>query len=233
MRDEIIRLAEQIIMNGEIADEYREAFYASVEARSQTSERFRKIAEEAEGKYNLAIAGLAAKIGAPVELDGPPAEPGQYWLFTPAFPEEGDPEKLESVKVFRASDSSLVFDDNHKRLHRVGMYSKKEGCRWWTCPKPKGFPDKETICEACLKNVIDVDGCICRLFYGLGKDGSDLPPIPVRGQPLLGDEIARCPVCFAKVGNFHHHGCRMEICPACSEKVVHCFCWEDKMLEKL
>lgn len=92
-----------------------------------------------------------------------------------------------------------------------------------------------THCSLCESETAVVDGCReRRLVYDV-DDPSELDDVdpddmvkPFRygEEPRFDDTEARgeCPECNARVGEYHHPGCRIEQCPECEEQLQFCEC---------
>jgi hypothetical protein len=79
------------------------------------------------------------------------------------------------------------------------------------------------ICEYCLLEMHDADGC--RKLPVQTAEG-DFDPIPYGSEsrvepPRPGQ---RCHDCCALPGNYHHVGCDWEECPRCHRQLIGCDC---------
>lgn len=85
------------------------------------------------------------------------------------------------------------------------------------------------ICSLCDQNMKTAEGCTLDKFikradgwisrppkYGEGRDWPDLPE--------------RCPDCAVHLGNVHHSGCDIEMCPHCERQLLTCEC--DTIIEQ-
>lgn len=55
-------------------------------------------------------------------------------------------------------------------------------------------------------------------------DGEEMESVPYDHD---GPEDHRCHDCKVKKGGFHHPGCDMERCPACSGQLISCGCLDE------
>ena len=70
-----------------------------------------------------------------------------------------------------------------------------------------------TECKLCGQRMLRSDGCSCTEIKFKGKIYKRIPC-----------EKERCHDCGTTIGNYHHHGCDMEICPICKEQLIGCDC---------
>jgi len=72
-------------------------------------------------------------------------------------------------------------------------------------------------CSACNREVTEVDDCSENHAIEF-MDRTAMEGVPC-GATLI-DKLPNCPICRVFLGNFHHPGCDMEICPRCHKAVV-------------
>lgn len=141
MNPKIAGLAKQIMTNGGIVEECREVLDELPDYRDGyagwSREKLNGVAAEAEGKYNRAVDELAALLGAPTELDGPPTKPGRYWFEGALQTAKGVvslPLQVVSV-VMRGNTPSADFACQAEESWRPAF--KNIRGTWWTCPEPR------------------------------------------------------------------------------------------------
>lgn len=75
------------------------------------------------------------------------------------------------------------------------------------------------------------EGCVERLLvYNDGAESTGRTrrrePIPYGDEPMYDDWIPStyCAQCGVAVGDYHHVGCELEICPRCGDQLGECDC---------
>lgn len=138
MAPEILRLAKQIMTNGGIVEECREVLDELPDYRDGfegwSREKLNEVAAEAEGKYNRAVAELAALLGAPAEIPKPETV-GHY------FVREAETVTLHVVDVYFTFGElrvSFPYEDQMTALDDPRF----DGAQWWTCPEPRKDGEK-------------------------------------------------------------------------------------------
>jgi hypothetical protein len=82
------------------------------------------------------------------------------------------------------------------------------------------------LCNYCSQEMTSAEGCTTTPIVIAGESYS-----PVRYGSEWGDGLVgrRCADCNASPGSVHHHGCDVELCPACGRQSISCDClWADE-----
>lgn len=128
----IVELARRIVTNAGIARESLNALDELPDYRDGfagwSREKLSKVAAEAEGKYNRAVAELAAALGTPVEIPEPETA-GRY------FVREAGSERFDVVEIFDAFEKLHVSYLMQDRATTIDD-PRFDGARWWTCLPP-------------------------------------------------------------------------------------------------
>lgn len=84
-----------------------------------------------------------------------------------------------------------------------------------------------TKCNMCEREMLKAKGCMDKDYLIDGKPYPALRHV-VRSYHEFGIEIDektfRCHDCGCKLGEFHHTGCDMEVCPCCGGQFISCDC---------
>jgi hypothetical protein len=88
-------------------------------------------------------------------------------------------------------------------------------------------------CEICEGEMLEVKGCNEKDYLINGKVYQALPHV-MRDYTKFGIKIDptdfRCHDCGAKIGEPHHTGCDMEVCPCCEGQFISCDCEVDERM---
>lgn len=84
------------------------------------------------------------------------------------------------------------------------------------------------ICKFCNQDMLKFDNCPVNDFVEF-PSGEKLPAIPYTNEYIKGKH--QCHDCGVSVGNYHHPGCDMEICPQCGGQLISCGCLDEEVEE--
>lgn len=76
------------------------------------------------------------------------------------------------------------------------------------------------ICKHCNQDMLVAEGCANNVI--LYPDKLRVYPIPYNHEDEGIDD--RCHDCGCMIGEIHHPGCDMEVCPRCSGQLISCGC---------
>ena len=79
-------------------------------------------------------------------------------------------------------------------------------------------------CEWCNQEMKTHKGCTNSTVEF--PDGTVLPSITYQNE--LASSSLYCHDCGVQIGDFHHPGCDMEICPKCQGQLISCGCLDEE-----
>lgn len=80
------------------------------------------------------------------------------------------------------------------------------------------------ICRICGQEMKVAKGCLASHLIHKGTPYERIKFMGTGGEGKADSPGSRCPDCDAQIGQYHHMGCDLEICPICGGQLLSCKC---------